>query len=63
MNLSGAEKITKWLGEYLSKEIGLKNRSGEPSLEAAWKQKLEAYYAEIDRQTKEWKEKQNGGQQ
>ena len=61
LNLSGAEKATKWLGEFLSKEIGLASRRGEEKLETAWKKKLDAYYEEIDRQTKEWQEKQNGG--
>ena len=61
LNLSGAEKATRWLGEYLCKEVGLKNRRGEEGLEAVWKEKLTAYYDEMERQTKEWKEKQNGG--
>ena len=63
LNLSGAEKITRWLGEYLSTETGLANRRGEEVLEASWKEKLTAYYTEIDRQTKEWQEKQKGGQE
>lgn len=63
LNLSGAEKITKWLGEYLSSEIGLSSRRGETELELVWEQKLVEYYAEIDRQTKEWQEMQNGGEQ
>lgn len=63
LNLSGAEKITKWLGEYLSSEIGLSSRRGETELEPVWEQKLVEYYAEIDRQTKEWQEMQNGGEQ
>ena len=61
LNLSGAEKATRWLGEFLSTEAGLKSRRGEEALEAAWEQELSAYYAEIDRQTKAWQEKQNGG--
>ena len=61
LNLSGAEKTTRWLGNFLSEEVGLKNRRGEEELEAVWGEKLTAYYQEIDRQTKEWKEKQNGG--
>lgn len=61
LNLSGAEKVTKWLGEYLSKEVGLASRRGEEALETAWDKELAAYYAEKDRQTKEWQEKQNGG--
>ena len=62
MNLSGAKKATKWLGEFLSVEVGLESRRGETALEASWEKKLDAYYAEIDRQTKAWKEKQNGGE-
>ncbi len=61
LNLSGAEKTTRWLGEYLSTETGLTSRRGEEALEAVWEEKLAAYYAEIKRQTKEWQEKQNGG--
>lgn len=63
LNLSGAEKTTRWLGDFLTTEIGLTSRRGESALETSWEEKLEAYYAEIDRQTKEWQEKQNGGQE
>lgn len=62
LNLSGAQKATKWLGEFLSTEVGLESRRGETALEAAWEKKLDAYYAEIDRQTKAWQEKKNGGE-
>lgn len=62
LNLSGAEKATRWLGEYLSKKTGLESRRGEASLEDAWKKELAAYYQEKERQTKEWLEKQNGGE-
>ena len=62
LNLSGAQKTTKWLGEFLSKELGMSSRRGEEPLETVWKQKLADYYTEIDRQTKEWQEKQNGGE-
>lgn len=58
LNLSGAEKITRWLGEYLRTEAGLASRRGEEALEAAWEKELNAYYAEKERQTKEWQEKQ-----
>ena len=47
LNLSGAEKATKWLGEFLSKEIGLASRRGEEKLEATWEKKLDSYYEEI----------------
>ena len=62
LNLSGAQKTTKWLGEYLTKELGMQSRRGEEPLETVWEQKLADYYTEIDRQTKEWQEKQNGGE-
>ena len=62
MNLSGAEKPTRWLGEYLSKETGVQCRRGEGALEATWEKKLASYYEERNRQEKEWQEKQNGGQ-
>ena len=58
LNLSGAEKTTRWLGEFLATEVGLASRRGEQKLETAWEQKLSAYYEEMDRQTKEWQEKQ-----
>jgi len=62
LNLSGAKKATKWLGEFLSVEVGLESRRGETALEAVWEKKLDAYYAEIDRQTKAWQEKKNRGE-
>jgi len=61
LNLSGAEKITRWLGQFLSKEIGLQSRHGEEALEAAWEKELAVYYNEMERQAKEWQRKQNGG--
>ncbi len=57
LNLSGAEKITRWLGNFLTTECGLKSRKGEQKLELVWKTKLEGYYVEIERQTKEWENK------
>lgn len=54
LNLWGALKITDYLGEILQEECGLENRSGEAHLSSVWKKKLEAYYAEIERQKKEY---------
>ena len=58
LNLSGAEKVTKWLGNYLATETGLESRRGEAALENAWEPKLASYYEEIKRQTEEWTKKQ-----
>lgn len=61
LNLSGAEKITRWLGAYLTEKVGLSDRRGEETLQKSWAEKLTCYYNEIEHQTKEWQEKQNGG--
>lgn len=50
LNLSGAVKVTDYLGKYLQEECGLESRAGEEHLSGIWKGKLETYYAEIERQ-------------
>ncbi len=49
LNLSGAEKWTRSLGELLTKECGLESRRGEADLEARWEEKLRRYYADMER--------------
>ena len=46
MNLSGAEKLASWLGNFLKEEIGLLDRRGEEALAASWKEKIADYEAE-----------------
>lgn len=53
LNLSGAEKITAYLGERLTEECGLQDRRGEEELSEAWKAKIAAYEAERKRQEDE----------
>lgn len=50
LNLSGAEKITKYLGEVLRLEAGLTDRRGEEHLSQVWEGKIEAYEQEKERQ-------------
>lgn len=50
LNLWGAVKITDYLGRWLTEECGLEDRRGEEHLSAVWEEKLEEYYAEIERQ-------------
>lgn len=50
LNLSGAEKITEYLGEVLRKEAGLKDRRDEEHLSQVWDGKIEAYEQEKERQ-------------
>ena len=45
MNLSGAEKLSHWLGAWLTREVGLPDRRVERELSAAWEEKL-AFYEE-----------------
>lgn len=46
MNLSGAEKLSHYLGRFLIEEEGLLDRRGEADLSAAWEEKIAAYEAE-----------------
>ena len=50
MNLSGAEKLSRWLGAWLMENTSLTDRRGEPELSARWEEKLAAYGAEKQRQ-------------
>lgn len=46
MNLSGAEKLSRYLGGILSDEVGLADRRNEDELCAIWEEKIAAYEAE-----------------
>ena len=46
MNLSGAEKLSRYIGRYLTGEIGVADRRGEGELAQRWAEKLAAYEAE-----------------
>jgi len=50
MNLSGAEKITRYLGEVLRSQAGLPDRRGEAHLSQVWEEKLAAYEQEKQEQ-------------
>ncbi|MCM1261267.1 MAG: DUF1574 domain-containing protein [Butyrivibrio sp.] len=50
MNLSGAEKLSTYLGQFLVDEVGLEDRRGEEGLQKIWEEKIAAYEAEIQRQ-------------
>lgn len=50
MNLSGAEKLSGYLGEYLTKQAGFCSRKREEGLCGIWEEKLKAYEAEKQRQ-------------
>lgn len=54
LNLSGAEKVTMWFGEYLQNEIGLEDHRNEKELNKVWEKKLAAFYEEKEKKTNQW---------
>lgn len=54
MNLSGAEKLSGYLGNYLSECAGLKSRKDEARLCGIWEEKIKAYEAERQRQRRSY---------
>mgnify|MGYP003305684689 CR=1 FL=1 len=54
LNLSGAEKVTKWFGQFLQKKCGLESRKDDENLVAIWDKKLEKYYTDKEKKTNEW---------
>ncbi len=50
LNLSGAEKITKYLGEYLKSNTSVPDRRDDPALQAKWAEKIAAYNNDRDSQ-------------
>lgn len=46
MNLSGAEKLSRYIGRFLTEQAGLPDRRGEADLAAVWQEKTAAYEAE-----------------
>ncbi|MBP5250419.1 MAG: SGNH/GDSL hydrolase family protein [Lachnospiraceae bacterium] len=54
LNLSGAEKTTRWLGDFLTGKKGLTDRRNDEKLSAEWKQKIEFYENAIEEQKKKY---------
>ncbi len=46
MNLSGAEKLSRWMGQFLLEETDVPDRRGEEELDAIWADKLAVYEAD-----------------
>lgn len=49
LNVSGAKKVTSYLGQYLGEHYGLQNRMTDPEVSAIWNENL-AEYLELKRQ-------------
>ena len=50
LNLSGAEKVTRYLGRFLREQCGLEDRRGEEHLARRWEEKGTAYSRDRDEQ-------------
>lgn len=50
LNLSGAEKASKYLGQILQEECGLQDRRGEADLAASWEEKGREYNRDREEQ-------------
>ena len=49
LNLYGAEKITKYLGDFLSGQVGLRDRRDDAMLSGEWEKKIICYEQEKER--------------
>ena len=56
MNLSGAEKFTKYLGQLLQEKYQLPDRRSDKQLSEIWQEKVDFYYAMKEDQERELKE-------
>ncbi len=52
LNLSGAEKLTRYFGEILRDEYGLEGHRGDSRLEQIWEEK-EAFYSRMKQEQEE----------
>ncbi len=53
MNLSGAEKLSRYFGQILTEETAVTDRRDEPALSEAWEEKLEEYERDKEEQYRE----------
>lgn len=51
LNLSGAEKLSRYFGRILTEETAVTDRRGEPGLAGIWAEKLAAYEEDKERQS------------
>jgi hypothetical protein len=54
MNLSGAEKLAKYLGKILAEEYQVPDRRNDEAWNVIWQEKIAFYEAEIERQKKKY---------
>lgn len=54
LNLSGAEKVTRWFGNFLRTRCGIEDRRQDDALAAIWSEKLNRYYEDKEKKTDRW---------
>ena len=57
MNLSGAEKLTRYLGKYLLEQTNVSDRRSENELDESWKEKRKLYDMDAQKQYSNLKER------
>lgn len=61
LNLYGAEKLSRWFGEWLTENCPVEDRRGQEPYEAVWQEKSAAYALRKERLEAEWNELNEGG--
>ena len=56
LNLSGAEKLSRYFGAYLKDACGLEDHRGDATLSRAWQEKVDFYYETKQNQEQELRE-------
>ncbi len=54
LNLYGAEKMSRWFGQWLTEHTAVEDRRGQESYAQIWAEKSEAYAARKERLEAEW---------
>lgn len=61
LNLYGAEKLSRWFGQWLTANCPVEDRRGQEDYENIWNEKSAAYAARKERLEAEWNELNEGG--
>ena len=54
LNLYGAEKLSRWFGDWLTQNCPVEDRRGQEPYESVWQEKSAAYAARKARLEAEW---------
>lgn len=60
MNLTGAEKLSRYFGEILVKEHGMVDHRGDATLDKLWENKASFYQSDVEKKKRLWEEEKQG---